>query len=177
MCTEIEAKLKVDSHGEIEARLKSLGASFIETQYQADSYFDDHAGTLKNADKALRLRRQTTQTGQKAFITFKGPKQKHQLKKRREIQFEVADADAAEKMFIALGYKKMLVVEKKRALWRLGPCEVALDDLPELGTFVEIEGSDADAIAHAQKSLRLEHLAHIPKSYACLIRNKSSQKS
>lgn len=41
MCAEIEAKLKVDSHKEIGAKLAELGAEFSEEQFQTDYYFDD----------------------------------------------------------------------------------------------------------------------------------------
>jgi adenylate cyclase class IV len=62
-----------------------------------------------------------------------------------------------------------LVVEKKRRVWRLGDCEIALDRLPLLGDFVEIEGPDDEKIADAQRSLGLADLPHIIESYAALV--------
>ena len=69
-----------------------------------------------------------------------------------------------------------MAVEKKRCLWRLDGCEVALDDVPLLGNFVEIEGPDVEKITHVQKRLGLADVPHIPRSYASLIRDKLHNK-
>lgn len=175
MCTEIEAKLKIESPEQIESRLVELGAEFIAEQSQMDYHFDDANATLKKADKALRLRRQTVGETTQFLLTFKGPKEKSNFKKRREIEFEVADAEAAEKLIVALGYHRALVVEKTRRLWRLDGCEVALDKLDLLGDFLEIEGPDDERIANVQKSLGLSDLPHIPKGYAAMVRAKSRE--
>ena len=100
---------------------------------------------------------------------YKGAKEKSNYKKRQEIEIEVSDSESTQKLLLALGYKGKLTVEKKRRLWRLGGCEVALDRLNVLGDFVEIEGPDDEKISHVQKSLGLDDLPHIPKSYASMI--------
>jgi adenylate cyclase class 2 len=64
------------------------------------------------------------------------------------------------------------VYQKKRQVWRLGGCEVALDELPLLGTFVEIEGPNEKKIADVQKKLGLEDLPHIHQSYAALMQKQ-----
>jgi adenylate cyclase class IV len=76
-------------------------------------------------------------------------------------------------MFLAaIGYKKTLLFQKKRRVWWLDRCEVALDRLPLLGSFVEIEGPNEKAIAGVQKKLGLADLPHIPESYASLMERK-----
>ncbi len=50
MCTEIEAKLKVDSLSEIECKLPELGAEFLAEQLQTDYHFDDANTTLTKTD-------------------------------------------------------------------------------------------------------------------------------
>lgn len=169
MCTEIETKLKVESLGEVEKKLEELGAEFLGEQLQEDCYFDDAGRTLTKGDRCLRLRRQVAGGNEKIFLTYKGAKEKARVKKRREIEFEIEDGDAAGKLFAALGYEQRLVFEKKRRLWRLGGCEVALDEVGVLGSFVEIEGSDEKQIADVQELLGLASVAHIKESYACLI--------
>jgi len=172
MCVEIEAKLKVDSLEEIEHRLVELSAGFLEEQLQTDFYFDDTDSTLKNGDKALRLRRQVTDKIEKIILTYKGPKEKDNFKKRQEIEIEIKDADSTEKLLSALGYKRALVFEKKRRTWQLGNCVVALDELPLLGNYVEIEGPNDKKISDVQKELGLADLEHILDSYAYLIAEK-----
>jgi adenylate cyclase class 2 len=167
MHTEIEAKLKVDSLQEVGRKLAEVDAEFLEEQLQTDTYFDDADGALKSGDRALRVRRQKTAQKEKVFLTYKGPKQKDDFKKRQEIEIEVGDADSTEKLLSALGYEKALVFEKKRRIWRLEDCDVSLDELPLLGSFVEI--------ASAQKNLGLSDLPHIVDSYACLMQQKLCQ--
>jgi len=175
MFTEIEAKLKVDSLPEIESRLERLGAEFIAEQLQMDTHFDDASVTLKNADRCLRLRRQIVGGKTRFLLTYKGAKEKSNFKKRQEIEVEIMDADSTEKLLSALGYEGKLSVEKKRRLWKLGGCEVALDQLKVLGDFVEIEGPDDKQIAHVQENLGLADLPHIPKSYASMIMEEYNQ--
>ena len=172
MYTEIEAKLKVDSLQEIERKLAELGAEFREEQLQTDYHFDDADSELTKTDRCLRLRRQMVGSSERFFLTYKGAKEESNFKKRQEIETEIKDADSAQKLLSALGYEKVLVVEKKRRLWRLGDCEVALDWLPLLGKFVEIEGPDDEKIADAQRSLGLADLPHITESYASLVAKK-----
>jgi len=175
MCTEIEAKLKVESLEEVKQKLVELGAEFLTEQLQTDCYFDDAQSTLKSSGKALRLRRQVTDKTENVVLTYKGPKVKDNFKKRQEIEIEIKDADSAEKLLLSLGYEKALVFEKKRRIWQVGSCIVALDELPLLGNFVEIEGPDDERIADVQKSLGLANLPHIVESYAQLMEEKLHQ--
>ena len=172
MCVEIEAKLKVGSLQEIAEKLTALGAEFLQEQTQTDYYFDDKSATLTKTDKCLRLRRQLTGQDERTFLTYKGAKEKDDFKKRQEIEIEVLDADSAEKLLSEIGYDRALVVEKKRRVWRFSQCSVALDELPSLGNFVEIEGPDSQRITDVQRKLGLTNLPHIPRSYAFLIAEK-----
>ena len=169
MCIEIEAKLKVDSLSEVKHKLEELGGRFLGEQLQFDYFFDDVNSTLIKKDECLRLRKQKIGKSESCFLAYKGAKEKSNLKKRQEIESEINDADAIQKLLLALGYEQVLVVEKKRSLWQFGKCEVALDQLPILGDFVEIEGPDEEQITKVQKSLGLTDLPHISKSYASLL--------
>lgn len=172
MPIEIEAKLKVDSLQEVKHKLTDLGAEFIAEQRQVDCYFDDADMTLTRADRGFRLRRQTVGGNEKFFLTYKGAKEKSEFKQREEIEIEIKDTDSTEKMLSAIGYEKILVFEKKRIAWQFGECEIALDELPLLGGFVEIEGPDGERIAEVQRSLGLSDLPHIVESYAVLMEKK-----
>jgi adenylate cyclase class 2 len=175
MCTEIEAKLKVDSLTEIEHKLGELGAEFLGEQLQTDYFFDNVNATLTKTDKCLRLRKQMAEKSESSFLTYKGAKEKSLLKKRQEIESEINDADSIHKLLLALGYKQVSIVEKKRRLWLFRNCEVALDQLPLLGNFVEIEGPDEEKISNVQNSLGLTDLPHISKSYASLLKEQLQQ--
>jgi len=166
---EIEAKLKVDSFKDIEKRLKALDAEFLRERLHTDAYFDDGKLSLRKSDSALRIRRQLICRKEQVVITFKGPRRKGRFKRRQEIQFGISSADIAEMFLTAIGYKKTIVYQKKRRAWHYGDCEVALDELPFLGKFVEIEGPGERKIAAVQKKLGLEDLPHIHESYAVMM--------
>jgi adenylate cyclase class 2 len=172
MAVEIEAKLKVDSLPQIEQRLKELGAEFLAEQQQTDYHFDDAHRTLTSSDRCLRIRRQSVGGNQQFFLAYKGAKERSNFKKRQEIEIEIKDADSAQNLLAALAYEKVFTVEKTRRLWQLGGCWVALDHLPMLGDFVEIEGPSDGKIADVQKNLGLASVPHIPKSYAQLIKEE-----
>ncbi|MFC1634181.1 class IV adenylate cyclase [Planctomycetota bacterium] len=172
MCVEIEAKLKVDSLPDVESKLKELGAEFIAEQSQSDVLFDDANATLIATDQCLRLRSQSIGDSKKFFLTYKGAKEQSDFKKRQEIEIEINSAEMAQRLFLALGYQKILVVKKIRRLWRFGHCDIALDHLSSLGNFVEIEGPDDKIITDVQKRLGLAHLPPIANSYAQMIKEK-----
>jgi len=172
MYVEIEVKLKVNSLAEVEQKLAELGAEFLAEQIQTDYLFDDVNAALITTDRCLRLRRQLVAGSERFFLTYKGAKEKSNFKKRQEIEIEIKEAESAQRLLSALGYEKVLVVEKKRRLWRLGGCFVALDRLPLLGAFVEIEGPDDETITGVQQRLSLADLTHIAKSYAQLTKEE-----
>ncbi len=172
MYIEIEAKLKVDSLESVAEKLRRSAADFISEQLQKDYYFDDSNSAFAKSDSCLRIRQQRDSSGEKVFLAYKGPKHKSNFKKRAEIEIEVSNLEKTQKLLSALGYKESIVVEKKRNLWRFGDCLVAIDDVSDLGSFVEIEGSDDKKIAEVQKRLGLENLQHISRSYAELLAEK-----
>ncbi len=175
MNIEIEAKLKVDSLEQVAAKLSELGAEFGQEQLQTDYHFDDANMTLQKTDRCLRLRRQLVEKSEMFFLTYKGAKEKGSLKKRQEIEIEIAGGDSVRELFSALGYKNVLTIEKKRLTWRLGGCVIALDQLPLIGNFVEIEGPDEQKIADVQRNLGLSNLPVILEGYASLMEEKLRQ--
>ena len=172
MCVEIEAKLKVESLSEVEQKLKELGAEFVAEQLQKDIFLDDGEGSLIATDRCLRIRLQEAGQSKQCFLCYKGGREKSEFKKRLELETEIKDSETVLRLFSALGYEQKLVMEKKRCLWRLGGCEVALDALPLLGEFVEIEGPDEKRVSEVQAGLGLARLSPVMDSYAQMIINK-----
>jgi len=168
MAVEIEAKLKVDSLEAVAEKLDSLGAEFVGEKIQRDYYFEDADGTMAENDKCLRVRKE----GQKVILAYKGPRQDRQFKVRPEFEIETSDEKLAVEFLKALGYKETLAFEKRRKVYNFGECEVALDELVLLGSFVEIEGPSEETVAKVQSELGLSDLEHIGDSYALLMNKK-----
>ena len=174
---EIEAKIKVDSLEQIMGLLEDAGAKFFGESIQKDSFFDDAQKKLKEQGSGLRLRIETLQSGKKASLTLKGPKQPHRFKARKEDEIEILPDDIAkvEDMLSGLGFSKFFEYEKKRQLWELDECFVCLDSVPLLGDFVEVEGSGEDEIEAVIEKLGLSGSEHINTGYAKLLKKKLSE--
>lgn len=166
---EIELKLKVENFEPIKAKLKQLGAEFEGDFLQTDSYYDDSEDSLVNSDRCLRIRKHKNHLGEVIELTYKGARENHRFKTRREIGLKVEKAEELAYIFQHLGYKERLTFEKKRSLWDFLGCKIAMDELPLLGKFIEIEGPSDSVIEDAQKKLGLEKIQHTPQSYAHLM--------
>jgi len=169
MALEIELKLKVDDFEPVVQKLKNLGGRFEGNFMQIDSYYDDSNDSLVKSDRCLRIRKHINHSGKAIELTYKGARENHRFKTRREINLTVNKADELAEVFEQLGYKLRLSLEKKRSLWEYKNCKVAFDELPILGKFVEIEGPNDNIIEQVQKDLGLENIKHTPQSYAHLL--------
>ena len=176
MGIEIEAKMKVADLEEVRRRLESLGATPAGEHFEINTFFDTPDNALRVADKGLRIRaNRDAATGKtEQIVTFKGPRQAGELKTRKEIEFTVDDPEAATQFFAELGLGVSIRFEKRRRSWRFMNCKVELDELPKLGTFVEIEGPSHDAVMAARKALGLDTTAMISDSYASMITAKQA---
>jgi adenylate cyclase, class 2 len=177
MPLEIEAKMKVDDLNEMRLRLQSARAQPAGLHLEINTFFDTPDESLRRADKGLRLRenRDAEKKTTDYIVTFKGPRQPGQLKTRPETEFTVDDPATAAEVFDSLGYKKLLSFQKRRESWLLLGCKVELDELPYLGSFVEIEGPTPAKVMHVRKVLQLADQPIVTTSYASLLVNYLSE--
>ena len=151
MAIEIEKKYRLEPAqvGPLRERLRAVGA-----EGQGSAEFEENViytgPGLDPARRVLRLRRK----GGHAVFTFKERDlSASPVKRQREEETEVSDAGALAAILEALGYRPVLVYEKRRETWRIAGTEVVLDELP-FGLFVEIEGEEA-RILEAEKLIGL----------------------
>ena len=171
MPTELEAKLKIDSHDAVRRALTAAGAQPVTSVLEHNHILDKPDGSFRAQGRALRVRHCTARQGPApaATLTYKGPTQAARFKSRTELQVEVADADTTLAILQSAGFVVVLLFEKRRETWRLDDCLVELDELPMLGHYVEIEGPTENAIRNAQRQLGLDHLDHIRPGYVTLL--------
>jgi adenylate cyclase class 2 len=107
-------------------------------------------GSLDISKQVLRLRR----VGGRAVLTYK---ERHPsesaIRRHREDETGVDDAQAFAEILDALGYKPTLIYEKRRSTWQWKSAEIVVDELP-FGLFVEIEGEE-DVIEEVELLLGL----------------------
>ncbi|HEX4054568.1 MAG TPA: class IV adenylate cyclase [Tepidisphaeraceae bacterium] len=170
MGTEIEAKIKVPDLRGVRKKLEASGATRIGKVLESNSFYDTAARSLQSADTGLRIRVAVDESGQsKCTVTMKGPLQRGQFKTREETEFSADDPGAVRTIFENLGYHLTLSFQKHRESWKLGGCEVELDELPYLGAYVEIEGPGEKTVDAVRHSLGLENLPLIATGYISLL--------
>jgi adenylate cyclase class 2 len=171
MPVEIEAKMKVNDLAVIKQRLIACGATLIGEFLERNTFFDTEDRTLLAADEGLRLRQNLDlNTGKSVCImTFKGPRQHGQLKSREETETTVGSFADASGLIERMGFMKVLSFEKRRDSWSLNGCEVELDNLPRLGTFVEIEGPRDETVLKTREMLQLTDRPLVRASYIAML--------
>jgi adenylate cyclase, class 2 len=168
---EIEAKIKVTSLDPVRTKLMALMARKLPAVKEVNMFFDLPDRSLQAGDKGLRIRLETSEENPlpKALMTYKGPRQRSALHPREAFDLSVSPPNDAIAFLQALGYERTLSYEKHRESWLIESCRVELDELPYLGTFVEIEGPSEKAITAVREKLGLAHHELTKPSYAAMM--------
>lgn len=140
---EVELKFPQADRKLVEAALEELAARRIGTVTQSDRYFAHPLRDFGQTDEALRLRSE----GEENCLTYKGPLLDRTTKTRQEIELHVSPgaegAHQAWALLRALGFEDVFTVHKQRvsysAAWEGRTFTVALDEVRDLGPYVELE--------------------------------------
>lgn len=154
MGLEIEKKYRLtrEQYESLLRRLRESGAVGLGEEFEENTLYA--GGQLDLSRQALRLRR----VGDQAIFTYKERDVSGaDIKRHREDETVIEDAEALNSILGALGFKPSLVYEKRRSTWRLKDVEVVIDVLP-FGLFAEIEGEE-NAIREVEEELGLAHVA------------------
>lgn len=141
MSIEYEVKIQVEDLRDVEEKLRKLGAVFEDEVFESDFYIDLRPyKDLKASDEALRVRISYSSRLSRyvSELTYKGPKLTPNMKVRKEITVGVDDGKKLLQIFKELGFS-YYVIKKKRRIYRYGPYKIFLDEVPNLGRFIEIE--------------------------------------
>lgn len=113
----------------------------------------DYSGkTLQTKQNAwLRVRDE----GDRVTVTFKKTVE-GELHGSQEVEITVNSYQKTVTMFERLGLQCQSYQESKRETWRLGDCEIVLDEWPWLEPFLEIEGPSQAAIQAMAVKLELD---------------------
>lgn len=159
---EVELKFPVDSLAAIGQLITTMGAVAESRSIQSDEYLNDPLRDFAKQDLALRIR---SCDGQYC-LTFKGPKLDPNAKIRKEIEMPLTDPSAAAQMksvFEELGFFSVAKVIKQRETlslqWQGEKVLICLDDVTDVGQFVELELIVDDLVGMEQAKQKLFSLA------------------
>jgi adenylate cyclase class 2 len=142
MTIEIEVKVRIRDPDEVERRLQGLGAKLIDIVEEVDSYVDlAPCIDMRKQDMALRIRkRRSLVTGESINeLTFKGRRMPGAVKARKEITVIISDGEKLLEILRELGFSNIYTVSKTRKIFALEDLKIFIDNVKELGTFLEIE--------------------------------------
>ncbi|MFH1748794.1 MAG: class IV adenylate cyclase [Planctomycetota bacterium] len=171
MNREIEVKFRLADPADLRQLLVKCGAERLDFVHEINHILDTPKRRLLSAGRGLRIRTWRSLDDAErhgAILTFKGPRAAGEFKSRTEYETELLDADTALAILDRIGFHEVIRYEKRRETWRLGDCEVVLDELPRLGWFVEIEGPTTDAIQSVRQRLNLADTPVVAETYVHL---------
>lgn len=137
MMKEIEVKIKIPDASDIISLLKGKGCVFSEPKAQQDLiYIEQSVPAIPVAAgvNVLRIRRQ----GDRSIFTLKQSTIGNNLAKL-ELEVDITDPETMEKIIPLLGYKKIAKVNKTRRTCKYLEYEICVDQVEELGDYLEIE--------------------------------------
>jgi adenylate cyclase, class 2 len=168
---EIEIKLKVEGPSALKKRLKEYGFVVINRRhFESNIVFDFRDLRLRRSRSLLRLRKE----GHRHLLTYKGPPHSSDSYKiRTEIETQVEDEGAFQKILEGLGLHPVFRYEKYRTAYAEeggqkgdGSPLLVYDETP-IGRYMELEGP-ARWIDRVARRLGYQKRDYITASYAAL---------
>lgn len=140
---EAEIKLPVDNLEEVKRSLINKGATYLKTETQIDTYYAHPCRSFSETDEAFRTRvihckkNDTLTTTNEA--TYKGPKIDEKTKTRIETSTTISELASFVKLLEHLSFERVAKIEKTRMFYTLDNITIGLDDVKNLGGFIELE--------------------------------------
>ncbi len=170
MPVEIEAKFRLPDPETLRPLLTAAGARRLRAVLEHNTYFDTPDESLRKSDRGLRIRRIEADDGsRRTELTYKGPRRPGEVKVRQEEEIVIPSAEPAAAILAGLGYRPGVRFQKRRESFQLGGARVELDELPELGFFLEIEAADERTVQAVRRKLGLENVRTVTAPYVALV--------
>src|SRR4030043_1105380 len=144
---EIEVKVKLNNASKVKKLLENLGVKWSAPKSQIDTYYKLKTlvkETLKPGSYILRIRRNN-----KSSFTLKALTGQYGV--WEEYETEIENPKSLEKILAKVGFVVVLTLHKKRVSGKYKKFNLELDQIKELGNFLE-----AEAISHDGKKLQQE---------------------
>ncbi len=139
---EIEIKLPLINPQEVREFLNTHAKLVSENIYQKDTYFVPAQRdflAVKYPFEWLRLRQSSKDTS----INYKHfhPENVEKTDYCDELETKIGDSSVMENMLKSLDFKEVIVVEKSRTTWLFEDVEIVVDEVSNLGSYIELEAT------------------------------------
>lgn len=137
---EIEIKLPLKNPEKLINELNSKAKQDGRDIFQKDSYYiPAHRNFLDNTYPYEWLRLRETSKGASLDYKHFHPENVEKTDYCDEFQTKVENVDALRKIFANLNFNEIIVVEKSRNTWNFKGVEIAIDNVKDLGFYIELE--------------------------------------
>ncbi len=137
---EVEAKIRLTEteHKRVAGELPRFAGKGTET-LKKDRYYGEPDTTLPyRKGKPIQFLRIREEDGQ-AVVGLKDQKREKGIEANEEIEFTIEDAGAWDRLIREIGFPLFATKEKRSLAYCFGPYHIELNQVRELGWFLEIE--------------------------------------
>jgi predicted adenylyl cyclase CyaB len=169
---EIKIRLRTEEAAiRVERLLTCAYGAATSSVFQRDEYFDRSDRLLADRDFVVRLR---VIDHSRFFLALKGPRlfSESNASERIELEFQYPDEGSIRKQLSDKGFEVSAVYEKARKEWRLKDRCIAIDYLPLLGPFIEIEADSNERLTETMIELSVPLADAIKLNYSELLREE-----
>lgn len=172
MAAETEIKIRLTSEDQLAgllARCNKLYGSGVEI-LQRDEYFDTSDELLKHKDFTVRLRI----VNERARIALKGPRDffDDKIHSRLELEFYVLSEAEARHEIARQQLIPTTIVEKRRWEFSRDELHIAVDTLPFIGSFLEVEAPTRERITKVLNILQVDSSNAVTDNYTELLEKR-----
>lgn len=149
MINEIEIKILNVDADKLRQILRENNAEFVKDVFQRNTM---HSNEYTEKEKvAVRIREETNKEKTTTILTIKSPNiivNNH--KTRKEYELILPSYEFGDEMLNLQGFKIIGIGEAKREYYKLKECSVEIINMPNIPTFIEIEGEEENILAVAK---------------------------
>lgn len=181
---EVEVKLPLFRRSITERKLLELGFVAEDLIRESDMYYNSKTHDFMKTDEALRIRQSDNMTRltARSILTYKGPKLDDISMTRKELETEVSSPQTCDAILSSLGYTPFFPVNKLRQYYRKGEVEACVDQVENLGSFLELEIMVEEESGREEALKKIETILHdldlslsesTTLSYLCMLMKKA----
>ena len=182
---EIEKKyyIKNTSIEKLSKIIENIGAEHTGDSKQCDIYFNVPGRDSLTSKECLRIR----ESDAKKEITYKPPTEESEMNNgffaKKEVNLQIEDIETAKILLLDIGCTILAVVKKNRKRFRLDKFKVFIDNVKNVGLFIEIEIKDIskniqksiNRIDKLMESLNIDDYVVENKPYRDIVINKEKE--
>ena len=161
---EIEIKATFDNKKDLIKSLKSIGAKQEKTKHQIDEYYNHPSRDTRETKEYIRLRYKPNEDNG-IFA--------HHLNisdgVNKEFEVPIADVKTFKQILEGLNFPLLGTIDKKRETFKFEDFSITIDEVKDIGNFIEIEldGNESEIDSKKARCIEMLEKINIPKKNIC----------